>query len=96
VTRTGADENDQITGAAMSPDNDWVALRTHTQVKVFRAETFLRGIWREEARVDISDLQEPQGEGVALGPNNTLFLTGEGGGDSKPGTFWRLSCPPIR
>jgi hypothetical protein len=35
---------------------------------------------------------EPQGEGIAFGDERTIYLVGEGGGKSQPGTFARLAC----
>ncbi len=93
--RAPVDKDDQITGAAVSSDGKRVAVRTHKIVRFFPVDSFLKGAWRETARVDVSELGEPQGEGIAFGPDNTLLLTGEGGGRSEPGTFWRLSCPAI-
>jgi hypothetical protein len=52
----------------------------------------LAGHGRAAATVSLSSLKEPQGEGVAFGPENTLFLAGEGGGKGQPGTFAQLSC----
>jgi hypothetical protein len=83
----------RITGAALSPDGQWVALRTHNAVMLFRAEAFLEGSWREETRVDVSGLREPQGEGVAIAPGNMILVVGEG---ARSGTFSRLACPQIR
>ena len=44
--------------------------------------------------VDLAPLKEEQGEGVALGVDNTVFLAGEGGGKGQPGSFARFSCTP--
>lgn len=33
-----------------------------------------------------------QGEGVSIGPDSTVYLVGEGGGHSRPGTLARLNC----
>ena len=52
----------------------------------------MAGNWREAGRIDLGPLGEPQGEGVAFGDDRTLYLVGEGGGKSQPGTVARLSC----
>jgi hypothetical protein len=44
--------------------------------------------------MELKALAGPQGEGVAFGPDNVLYLAGEGGGKSQPGTFARLTCTP--
>jgi uncharacterized protein YjiK len=42
--------------------------------------------------VSIKAIAEPQGEGIAFGDERTIYLVGEGGGQSQPGTFGRLTC----
>ena len=82
----------RITDGAISPDGDWVVLRTKTALVFYRAADFLKGTFRETRRVDLTALGEPQGEGVAFGPSNTVYVAGEGGGKSQPGTLAVLSC----
>ena len=44
-------------------------------------------------RVDLKSVGEPQGEAVAFGPSSTtVYVAGEGGGKSQPGTLAVLSC----
>ena len=88
--RAGAD--DRITDGAISPDGTWVALRTNRDLRWYRAADLLSGNWREASRVNLTALGEPQGEGVTFADNETLYLVGEGGGKSRPGTFARLMC----
>ena len=82
----------RITGAAASPDGRWIALRTHSAIEFFRADELAAGRWRESGRVDLRALGERQGEGIAIAPDNTVYLVGEGGGASRPGTLARLHC----
>ena len=89
--RTGAS---RITDGTVSPDGQWVVLRTRTGLSYYRASELFAGQWRAVSRVELTGLKEPQGEGVALGPDNTVFLAGEGGGKSQPGTFARFTCAP--
>jgi hypothetical protein len=58
----------------------------------YGAASFLKGDFREARRIDLRPLREPQGEGITFGPGNTVFLAGEGGGKSQPGTLAALSC----
>lgn len=95
-TRPSRDEASRITDGSVSPDGAWVALRTLTAVTFYPAADFFAGRWNAAARVDVSGLKEPQGEGVALGPDNTVYLAGEGGGKGQPGTFARFPCTPAR
>jgi hypothetical protein len=84
--------NARITDGAMSADGEWVVLRTKTALIFYRSADFLKGNFREARRVDVTSLGEPQGEGVAFGPSNTVYLAGEGGGKAQPGTLAVLSC----
>jgi hypothetical protein len=54
----------------------------------------IAGDWREVRRFDLKPVGEAQGEGIALGAGDTVYLAGEGSGRSRPGTFARLTCPP--
>jgi hypothetical protein len=82
----------RITDGAISPDGEWVALRTKRALIFYRAAEFLKGNFNETRRVDLTSLGEPQGEGLAFGPSNTVYVAGEGGGKSQPGTLAVLSC----
>ena len=85
-------KDERITDAAMSPDGQWIVLRTHHDLRFYRASELLAGNWEPARVVNVAALGEPQGEGVAFGPDSTVYLNGEGGGKSRPGTFARLSC----
>ena len=82
----------RITDGSMSPDGQWIVLRTLKYVTFHRAKELLAGNWREARRVPLDSLGEPQGEGVALAADNVLYVVGEGGGKSQAGTFARLTC----
>jgi hypothetical protein len=84
----------RITDAAVSPDGQWAALRTKSSVTFYRASDLLEGHWRAATRVDLTPLKEPQGEGIALGDNDVVFLAGEGGGKGRAGTFAHFACTP--
>ena len=86
-------DGERITDGSVSPDGRWVVLRSTRALKFYRAAELLSGMWREVHRLDLAGLGEPQGEGVAFG-DGTLYLAGEGGGKSQPGTFARLTCGP--
>ncbi len=88
------DAASRITDGAISPDGQWAVLRTRSTLSFYRAANLLAGQWSAATTVDVTALGEPQGEGVALGADNTVFLAGEGGGMKRPGTFARFSCAP--
>jgi hypothetical protein len=83
----------RITDGSVSPDGRWVALRTLKDITFYAAADFFAGQWAPAARVDLSALKEPQGEGISLGADNTVYVAGEGGGRG-PGTFARFTCVP--
>jgi hypothetical protein len=87
---SGRDE--RITDGAVSPDGKWVVLRTGRSLRFYSAAELTTGNWQATGVLDLGDLGEPQGEGVAFGPDNVLYLAGEGGGKSQPGTLARLIC----
>jgi hypothetical protein len=90
--QVGKTAEERITDGAVSPSGAWVALRTKTAVLWYRTADLMSGNWREASRMSLKELGEPQGEGIAFGDEKTLYLVGEGGGKSQPGTFGRLTC----
>jgi hypothetical protein len=84
---------DRPTAADISPDGQWIAVRTTHRVAFHLTTDLIAGRWREAFRTDVSGLREPRGEGVTFGSNDTLVLVGEGGALFKrSGTFARLAC----
>ncbi len=86
-----ASPRDRITDGGVSGDGAWVVLRTNRYLAFHRASELLTGNWRETDRIDLKGIGEPQGEGVAMA-GDAVYLAGEGGGKSQPGTFARLMC----
>lgn len=86
--------NDRITGADVSADGRWVALRTLRAVSFhpFGAVTGGGG-GGEPVRFDLSAADEAQGEGIALGPGGVVYLASEGGKKKDPATLVRVTCP---
>jgi len=82
----------RITDGAISTDGESVVLRTRTTLSFYRAAEFLKGNFRKTRGVDLKALGEPQGEAVAFGADGTVYVAGEGGGKSQPGTLAVLSC----
>lgn len=82
----------RITDADMTWDGKWVALRTLEAVEFYRAADLLRGSPTPPVEFDVSRLREPQGEGVALAKDGTVYLAGEGRDGTRGGTLARMSC----
>jgi hypothetical protein len=91
-----AGANDRITDGAVSPDGRWIVLRSRQALMFHRAADLLAGNWQEAGRVPLAGLGEPQGEGVAFGAENAVYLVSEGGGKKRPGTLARLACTLTR
>jgi hypothetical protein len=85
-------KKDRPTAASISPDGQWIAVRTTGYVVTYDAKDFMAGRWREVSRTDLTPLREPKGEGLAFGPEGSIFLLGEGGALGRSGTFARLGC----
>ena len=84
----------RITDGSVSADGQWVVLRTGQALMFYRAADFLAGNWSEAGRFSLRGVKEAQGEGVSMGPDGSVYLTGEGGGKARAGTFARLVCSP--
>ena len=93
LSRRLSSPNGRITDGAISADGDQVVLRTPNALRFYRSADFLKADFRETRSMNLKPLKEPQGEGVAFGPSNIVYVAGEGGGKSQPGTLAALSCP---
>jgi hypothetical protein len=89
-----AGEDARITDGAISSDGRWVVLRTKTALTFYPGADFMRGDFRGAKQVDLKPVGEPQGEGIAFGAGDTVYIAGEGGGKKQPGTLAVLSCRP--
>jgi hypothetical protein len=91
-----ASRDDRVTDAAVSPHGDWIVMRSNGALTFYRTKELMAGSWQPAHVVDLSQLREPQGEGVAFAADDRIVVTGEGGGKSAAGTFARLSCTELR
>ena len=83
----------RITDADMSWDGKWIAMRTISSVVFFRADDLLKGTPTPPIEGDLSSLREPQGEGLALTRDGTIYLASEGfDAGLNGGMFARMSC----
>jgi hypothetical protein len=83
---------DLITDGSVSGDGEWVVLRTRQRLAFYKSAEFFTGVWHEASAVDLRGVGEPQGEAVAFAPDGSLFVAGEGGGKTQPGTLAHLTC----
>ena len=77
-------ERDMVTAAGASPDGQWVGIRTYRTLLIYPAAELLSGQVPQPIRHDLSELREPQGEAVALGPAGEVWLTTESDGGQDP------------
>jgi len=87
-----ASKSQWVTGASASADGKWVALRTHQTIFFYDAARLAKGDVGHPLSFDVTKLAEPQGEGVALGPDGALFLASEGGRKGAPGKLSAAVC----
>jgi hypothetical protein len=85
---------ERVTDGAVSADGRLVVLRTRNSLAFYRGPEFLRGDFQLIARSNITALGEPQGEGVAFGAGDAVYVASEGGGKKAPGGLGVLSCRP--
>ena len=81
-----------VTDAEASADGSWIAVRTKDQAVFYRTDALLHGDVEHGTGVPVAGFAEAQGEGIAFGAGNAVYLAGEGGGRGLPGTFLRLEC----
>lgn len=85
--------HERITGGSASADGRWIALRTLRSLSFYRTEGGAVRTLASPRVMDLSPLNEAQGEGVGFGDGGAVFLTSEGGNSKKShATMARLSC----
>ena len=82
----------RITDAATTPDGEWVALRTNSELLLLRTGDLVDGKMNDVWHANLRSLDETQGEGVAISNAGDVYLAGEGGGHGLPGTFTHVKC----
>jgi hypothetical protein len=83
---------DMVTGADALPDGSLVMVRTYAFLRLFRMEAdTLAALWPAPG-FDLAALAEPQGEGVALLPDGTVYLVSETGPLREPAPFSLVRC----
>lgn len=81
----------QITGASFARDGGAIAVRTYTQLYVFRADRTTGRIRTDVPPTicSVAGLEEKQGEGVTWFDGDSWMLTSEGRGEPA----WVVECP---
>ena len=86
------DRPERITSADARADGRWVVMRTLHEALFYPAGELAGSGEPQPRRVDLRGLGEAQGEGIGFGPDNSVYVTSEGGKKNRPATFARLSC----
>ncbi|HSJ07541.1 MAG TPA: hypothetical protein VK936_12625 [Longimicrobiales bacterium] len=83
---------DLVTGASATPDGQYVAVRSYSHLQLYRfVEDTLAAAWTHPG-FDLAALDEPQGEGVALAADGTVYLVSETGPARLPAPLSLLRC----
>jgi hypothetical protein len=82
----------RLTDAGTTPDGEWVALRTNSELLLLRTRDLVDGKMNDVWQVNLRPLDETQGEGLAISNAGDVYLAGEGGGHGLPGTFTHMNC----
>ena len=83
---------EMVTGAASTPDGQWIALRTYSSVQLYH---LVNGqlVPRLPGRgIALDSLHESQGEGVDIAADGTIALVSEQGLDENPAPLSSMSC----
>lgn len=84
---------DRVTSASASPDGRWVGVRTYRRLYLFPAVPLTTPGGQLEAPIemDLTSLDEKNGEGLALANDGTVWLSSEANG-KEPARMTRLKC----
>ena len=86
------DMREAVTGADASPDGRWTAVRSNNALGLYATRDLLEAPNPQPFAVDLRPVAEPQGEGVAIAADGTVFLTSEAGSSHLAATAARLAC----
>ncbi len=83
---------DQLTAADVSPSGEWLGIRSYRSLAIYRTAAFIGGDTIPAIRFDLEDVEEVQGEGLAVMDDGRVYLTGEAGFEDARGTVSILEC----
>lgn len=89
-SRDAVDLPDQVTAADARGDR--VAVRTYTSLQLYRRDGSRLDPVLPSPGVDISTIGEPQGEGLAFGPDGMIYLASEKGPQGVASRLTVLRC----
>ena len=86
-----ANELDRVTAATTSPDGKWVAIRTYTNLYIYRTAD-LTGTGSAALTYSLAELKEKQGESITLSNDGEVWLTSEAENKKDLPTLAKLTC----
>lgn len=93
MARIGQLDVAMVSDAEASYDGGGVVVRTPGALLFYRTADVTRGgDVQPTLRVSLEAVREPQGEGVAWGPDGLIYLASEGGAGSRAGRLTVLRC----
>lgn len=83
---------DRVTGASASPDGRRIAIRSYGSLYIYGADALVGGGETAPFVVDLRHLGEPQGEGIAIRDDGTVWLSSEAENSDASPSLTRLGC----
>ena len=83
---------DMITGAGATRDGKTIVMRTYSALQLYSFENQQLSPLLHTSGFDLQPLREPQGEGVDISANGTVYLISEKGLEDEAAPLSRVSC----
>lgn len=85
-------EADRVTGATISPNGQWVAVRSYSTLYLYRFNDLIAPSGMPSVTFSLVPLGERQGESITLDDDGTLWLTSEAENKKDVPTIARVTC----
>lgn len=86
------DSDDRVTAATATPNSQWIGIRTYRTLYVYDADRLIGGETLDPSVIDLSNLAEPQGEGLAMADDGTVWLSSEAANRKSVPELHQLKC----
>lgn len=84
--------DDYVTAATATPDGRWVGIRTYRALYIYPADALLGGGEVEPVVVDLTPLNEAQGEALVMADDGSVWVTSEASGKEDQPRWSSLRC----
>ena len=94
LSPNGSEIGGLVTGADATPDGRFVAIRTYRVVRLYRAgpDGHLTPVTAADSAAPLQGAREAQGEGIAFGRGDTIWLSSEAGALGSHASLSRIRC----